>query len=120
MTLLLTLKIAFAEVAGFFVLAPACLTQSWTAPTQESIKPLPDRKLVDQWKWNWLNTWYANTEDGVSGQQALVYDNKGNLIPYASLYPTWTPKCVIAYGWSAWRNGANNLKRPLRNDSWQK
>jgi hypothetical protein len=119
-TLLLTLKIAFAEAAGFIVLAPACVLQAWTAPNQPSIKPSLERPTVDRWSWNWLNAWYSNTEDGVSGQQALVWDANGKLVPYASLYPSWTPKCVIAYGWSAWRNGANNLKRPLRNDTWTK
>lgn len=113
--------IALAEVLGFFLLLPACIANAWTEPTYPSIKPLvlagygnTIRTHVDEWKWKWLNKWYANIEDGVSGQRAWIYDDKGRLIPYASTYPSWTPKWVIAYGWSAWRNGANNIKRPLR------
>jgi len=109
--------IALAEILGFILLLPACLFHAWTDATYPSSKPLPahQRILVDQWRWQWLNKWYANIEDGVSGQQAIVYvDDKGTLGPYASLYPAWTPKWIIAYGWSAWRNGANNIKRPLR------
>lgn len=108
--------VGLAELAGFIVLLPACLCKAWTTPNFLSIKPLAyeQRYYIDKWRWNWLNAWYANTEDGVSGQQAWIYDDKGHLIPYASTYPSWTPKWVIAYGWSAWRNGANNIKRPLR------
>jgi hypothetical protein len=116
--------IAVAEVAGFFVLLPASMLNAWTEPTTVSSKPLrwasppyTKRTYVDQWRWQWLNSWYGNIEDGVSGQQAWVWGsgvNEGKLVPYASLYPSWTPKWVIAYGWSAWRNGANNVKRPLR------
>jgi hypothetical protein len=108
--------IALAEVLGFLFLWIPCLCNAWTEPTNASIKP--GHGPVDQWSWKFLNPWYANTEDGVSGQQALVYDNTGHLVPYASTFPKWTPKWVIAYAWSAWRNGANNLKRPLRKDSW--
>ena len=109
--------IVLAEILGFFLLLPACICHAWTEPTAISSKP--GHGPVDEWSWNWLNKWYANVEDGVSGQQALVYDNAGHLIPYASTYPSWTPKWAIAYGWSAWRNGANNIKRPLRTDTWQ-
>lgn len=126
-SILLSVKMAFAVASGFFVLAPACLLNAWTDSTYPSIKPMPiagvpasaniDRKKVDEWKWQWLNTWYANSEDGVSGQQAYIWDANGNLVPYASTFPKWTPKWVVAYTWSAWRNNANNLKRPLRNDS---
>lgn len=107
-----------AEALGFIVLLPACLTQAWTEPTYESIKPVPGVRVhVDQWKWEWLNHWYANSEDGVSGQYAIVYvDDKGTLGRYSSTFPSWTPKWAIAYAWSAWRNGANNIKRPLRTD----
>jgi hypothetical protein len=119
------IKIGAAEALGFVVLLPACIVGGWTAATEQSSKPWPYgtesvgpyRPLVDQWRWKWLNPWYSNVEDGVSGQQAWVWDTRGNvvsLIPYASLYYAWVPKWVIAYAWSAWRNGANNIKRPFR------
>lgn len=109
------LTIAFAELAGFVVLLPACLLRAWTPATIPSTKPLPGRQLVDTWRWRWLRPWYANVEDGVSGQQARVWNAGGTaLVPYASTFPAWVPQWAIAYGWSAWRNGANNAKRPLR------
>jgi hypothetical protein len=108
--------IALAEAFGFLFLWIPCALNAWTAPVYPSVKP--GHVAVDQWKWNWLNNWYANTEDGVSGQQAVVWDSAGHLVPYASTYPSGTPKWVVAYGWSAWRNGANNIKRPLRGDTW--
>lgn len=113
-------RIVVAEVLGFIVLLPACILHAWTAPTYPSIKPLPGRATVDQWTWSWLNAWYSNVEDGVSAQQALLYlwvTDKYEYVPYASTYPSWVPKWVIAYAWSAWRNGANNIKRPLRTDN---
>ena len=109
--------IALAEILGFILLLPACLCHAWTAPVYYSIKPAPaeQRMYVDRWSWGWLNKWYGNIEDGVSGQQAIIYvDDKGTLGYYASTFPSWTPKWFIAYAWSAWRNGANNIKRPLR------
>lgn len=112
--------IALAEIFGWLFLWIPCLLGAWTEPTYPSIKPIPGRTHVDQWKWQWLNKWYANTEDGVSGQEAVVYDDAGHLIYYASTYPSWAPKWAIAYGWSAWRNGANNIKRPLRTDGLTK
>ena len=123
--MLSSLKIAVAEAAGFVVLLPACLLGAYEGPLVPSVKltiidtysGTVTRPMVDTWKWSWLNAWYANVEDGVSGQQAWVWDATGHQVPYSSLYPSWTPKWVIAYGWSAWRNGANNVKRPLRDSS---
>lgn len=114
-------KIAFAELLGFIVLLPACLLRAWTDPDYPSIKPLPysRRYSVDEWSWNWLNYWYGNSEDGVSGGDALVWGsgaNAGKLVWYYSTLPRWVPLWARAYAWSAWRNGANNLKRPLRTD----
>jgi hypothetical protein len=112
---MIQIKIAFAVAAGFFVLLPACLLHAWTG-LYPSIKPLPNRTYVDVWRWQWLNYWYANSEDGVSGQQALVWTDANTLVWYPDTFPHWTPKWWIAYCWSAWRNNANNLKRPLRSD----
>lgn len=109
--------IIVAEAAGFLFLWVPCLLGAFTAPIYQSSKA--GHGPVDRWSWGWLNAWYSNIEDGVSGQQAIVYvDGAGHLGTYASTFPKWTPKWVIAYAWSAWRNGANNLKRPLRSDKW--
>jgi hypothetical protein len=114
--------IALAEILGFLILPIPCIFHLWTEPNTVSSKTIvatnkaPARIYVDEWKWKWLNKWYGNSEDGVSGQQAIVWDDAGHLVPYTSLYPSWVPKSAIAYGWSAWRNGANNIKRPLRTD----
>lgn len=122
------LKTVTAVALGFPALLLPCLFHLWTAPTYPSIKPWPAgtpnagpyRPLVDEWRWNWLNYWYANSEDGVSGQQAWVWSADGKLVPYASTFPAWVPEWAVAYCWSAWRNNANNLKRPLRADSLNK
>lgn len=117
-------KVGFAEALGFLLLLPACLLRAWTPPCFPSIKPLDHstypsitgrRVNVDRWHWGFLNAWYDNVEDGVSGAQAYVWNKGGTeYVPYSSTFPSWVPKWAIAYAWSAWRNGANNLKRPLR------
>lgn len=117
-------KIVLAVALGL-LLIPFCFRRAWTAPAYPSTKPWPSgtpnlgphRPLVDQWSWSLLNAWYANVEDGVSGQQAWVWEN-GVLVTYASTFPSWMPDWAIAIAWSVWRNNANNLKRPLRNDTW--
>lgn len=123
--ILQAIKEGFAEALGFVILLPLCIFHLWTEPVYDSIKPetikegdhLFYRDRVDQWRWNWVNRWYANTEDGVSGQYAIVYiDSRGNLGLYPDLFPRWTPRWLVAYCWSAWRNGANNVKRPYRTD----
>src|SRR6185312_5788558 len=101
------LKIIFAIAIGFAVLLPACLMKAWTDATYPSIKPAlypgqpPSRITVDLWRWKWLNYWYSNTEDGVSGQYAWIWVMDGpdhySLVPYASQFPRWVPKCAIAY-----------------------
>lgn len=125
---LISAKIAFAVFAQVFVVTPACIAHAWTEPTYSSIKPYPDvdpgkvgkisRPLVDEWKWNWLNTWYANPEDGVSGQQAYIWDANGHMVPYASGF-RFKAKWWVALCWNA-RNNANNIKRPYRDDSLNK
>ena len=115
------MKIVMAVALQFLFIWIACVCQLWGPPTFPSIKPYPDgtqtgvhRPLVDEWRWHWLNAWYGNSEDGVSGQQAWVWDS-GKLVPYTSWFPAWAPKWWIALCWN-WRNNANNLKRPLRDD----
>lgn len=117
-------KIALAVLLGV-LLIPFCYRRAWTGATYPSTKPWPSgtpkvgpyRPFVEQWSWAPLNAWYANVEDGVSGQNAWVWEN-GVLVPYASTFAPGTPDWIIAIAWSVWRNNANNLKRPLRNDTW--
>ena len=119
------LKIIAAVALGFIVLLPACLFKAWGDPTFPSIKPWPSgtenvgpyRPKVDEWSIPLLNKWYGNSEDGVSGERAWVWDSTNKLVPYYSTFPAWVPQWAKAYAWSAWRNNANNLKRPLRGDS---
>lgn len=114
------LLMLFATIVGWLLLIPFCLLQFWEYEPQGSIK---DERTIDVWKWVWLNKVYGNPEDGVSGQQAIVYTT-GVAGPYmplpdwltrftdipirrflAWIYPAWR-----AYLWSAWRNSADNLK----------
>lgn len=128
------LKIALAVALGLLTLWLPALLHAWTGPTFFSIKPCPDgskfgnfgappcasgptRQFVDEWQWKFLNKWYGNSEDGVSGQYAYLWDAKGNLVSYYSTFASWVPIWIRAYAWSAWRNSANNLKRPYRGDS---
>lgn len=121
----MTGKIVLAVALGFLVLLPFCVLRAWAGPTFPSIKPWPagaegvgpHRPYVDEWKWEPLNKWYGNSEDGVSGEHAWIWDASNHLVPYYSTFPAGVPQCCKAYAWSAWRNSANNLRRPLRGDS---
>jgi hypothetical protein len=114
--------IALAQILGYFILLPACLAHAWTGPEYLSIKTLPgQRYFVDEWRWQWLNHWYANSEDGVSGRRAYIHRADGLYVNYYWQFPAWMQdsylgQAAIAWAWSAWRNGANNIKRPLRTD----
>lgn len=89
-------------VAGWILLIPACLLRAWEKSPTPSIN---DGRQIDRWRWRWL-AWADNPEDGVSGQQALVWVNamaRGPFMPGA--YPPWR-----AWVWSAWRNSTDQLK----------
>lgn len=112
--------IGVAEVCGI-ALIPFCVFKAWTKPPVfPSVKPYPSgskdgpyRPSVDEWRWSFLNKWYGNSEDGVSGQQAWIWEN-GQLVTYVSTFPSWLRwQWLIATAWSVWRNGANNIKRPV-------
>lgn len=92
-------------VAGLLVLAPACYLHAWTAPDTLSIKPVPLGRKVDRWRWDWLNAVWGNPEDGVSGQQALIWIH-GKQSPFMpGAKPGWR-----AYVWSALRNPSDRMK----------
>lgn len=98
-------------VAGWFLLIPFCLTQAWetTYPVDDRAdkvsKSIKDGRTIDRWSAP-LNYVYGNPEDGVSGQQARVWDPYGTLQPYMPGVPDWWR----AYCWSALRNSCDNLK----------
>jgi hypothetical protein len=107
-----TPKIVTAVTVGFVVLFFAAIFRAYEGPIRKSIKP--GHGNVDYWKWNFLNYWYANTEDGC-GLNAVL----GTEGPYyRDTFPKGTPDWVIVYCWSAWRNSANNVKRWYRFDTW--
>lgn len=105
-----------ATVAGLVILLPACVFKRWTmfqclgADDRDwhfiyalSIK---DKRQIDHWNSILLNLVYGNPEDGVSGQQALVWTSDGKQVPYMPGAPAWWR----AYCWSALRNSCDNLK----------
>lgn len=93
-----------AMVLGWVFLIPFCLLQAWKSSAQLSIKG--DGRKIDEWKWSLLNYVYGNPEDGVSGQQAVVFVN-GQPTHYYSL---GTSVAWCAYRWSALRNSCDALK----------
>lgn len=86
---------------GLLVLIPFCLAQRWHMEGH-SIK---DGRPIDRWNSELLNFIYGNPEDGVSGQQALIWegDELVHYLPDAG--PSWR-----AYKWSALRNSCGGLK----------
>jgi hypothetical protein len=91
-------------ILGWFLLLPFCLTHAWFRGTIALVS-IKDKRPIDAWKWNLLNYVYANPEDGVSGQCAIIYNN-GLPGPYMPNAPAWWR----AYCWSAWRNSCDSLK----------
>lgn len=110
-------------VIGWVLLLPFCLLNAWSLDGI-SIKPLDDqqiaalkrantwiplsrgRRMITRWSWDWLNAIYGNPEDGVSGQEALLWDGD-KLVVFMEREPrAWWR----AYKWSALRNSTNNLK----------
>jgi hypothetical protein len=93
------------DAAGLVVLAPACYLHAWTEPDTLSINSAPLGRKVDRWRWGWLNAVWGNPEDGVSGQQALIWVH-GRQRPYLpGVKPAWR-----AYRWSALRNSSDRMK----------
>jgi hypothetical protein len=90
-----------AAIAGWLLLIPFCLAQEWAAGP----KSIKDGRLIDAWTWGPLGWVYDNPEDGVSGQQAIVFTT-GAAGPY--MPNAWAP--WRAYCWSALRNSCDGLK----------
>lgn len=95
-----------ATVLGWFLLIPFCLLQAWSTQWGGlKFVSIKDKRSIDRWAWPALNYVYGNPEDGVSGQQAVIW--KDNL-PFPYMPHAWAP--WRAYLWSGWRNSADNLK----------
>lgn len=103
-------------VLGWLILLPFCVAQAWESnhdsgltywgtPLHFGVHSIKDQRPIDQWSWALLNAIYGNPEDGVSGQQALVWTPTGQ-VPYMPNAPAWWR----AYCWSAFRNSCDNLK----------
>lgn len=119
--LVVQLIMALFMVLGWLLLVPFCLAHAWSgiAPSTK------DKRVIDCWLWRPLNYVYGNPEDGVSGQQAVVWNSGGTAqVPYIPL-PTlalpagydrrarifvWLFDAWRAYCWSAWRNSCGGLK----------
>lgn len=85
---------------GWVVVGAACVFKAWKFPYANSIKPLPDRKLVDGFSWS-INALWGNPEDGVSGVDAYGPSWIGSYNPYGT---RWR-----AFVWSGLRNWANGF-----------
>lgn len=94
-----------ATVAGWFILLPVCIDKRWGLQRFPD-KSLKDGRPIDIFNSALLGFVYNNPEDGVSGQQARVWDQYGTLQPYMPGVPDWWR----AYCWSALRNSCDNLK----------
>ena len=106
-----TILTGLAMAVGYILLIPFCLAQSWET-CESTYNPFGrEPRPVDRWKWTPLNSVYGNPEDGVSGQQALVWNSTGTArVLYQSPFTQWAP--WKAYCWSAWRNSTDQLKYP--------
>lgn len=105
-------------VIGWLLLIPFCLARAWIVGANSRFR------LVDKWRWEPLNWIYSNFEDGVSGQQALVWNAAGTeKVPYMPTpdppFEAWNRGARLyvrlwdawrAYCWSAWRNSCDGLK----------
>jgi hypothetical protein len=58
-----------AMAIGWALLIPFCIAQAWA---QDAIS-IKDGRIVDTWDLSLIQAIYGNREDGVSGQQAIVF-----------------------------------------------
>jgi hypothetical protein len=94
-----------SDILSVIPIAVACLCCAWTTPAYQTLKSIPEvhRTAIDRWRYlpNWL---WGNPEDGVSGQQAYIW-NSGKLVPYMpDADPRWRAFC-----WNM-RNRSSGLK----------
>jgi hypothetical protein len=106
-----TPKIVLAVAVGFVLVPIAAACGAYGEPVHPSIKP--GKVPVDYWTWQWMNWWYANTEDG-NGLVATLNDGSH----YRDSFAKWVPDWIVVAFWSGFRNSANNAKRPYRTDTW--
>lgn len=109
-----------AMLIGLVLLIPMCLFHLWTKPKYPSNNPT--KGLHDLWILP-INFVSGNPEEGVSGKQALIWDdsNPPKQVPYMPGNPnwgkvrTWLYDAWRAYCWSALRNSTDNLKYVFAN-----
>lgn len=82
---------------GLLLVGLASLFKAWTFPYAKSIKPLPNRQLIDGWTLP-INLIFGNPEDGVSGVDAYGPSWTGSYNPTGSRWG--------AFVWSGLRNWA--------------
>lgn len=100
------MKTVLWYIAGIFLLPLLCLFKLWerSISTVNPFGRLP--RVIDSWKWGWVQNVYGNFEDGVSGEKALVWVN-GVRVPYMpNARASWRALC-----WN-FRNPVHNLKHP--------
>jgi hypothetical protein len=100
-----------AMFVGWFALIPFCLAHEWETSPTPSIK---DGRTIDRWTWSVVGYFADNPEDGVSGQQAIVYTTglAGPYMPATITNPIdrWLYDAWRAWCWSAGRNSCDSLK----------
>jgi hypothetical protein len=100
-----------AALLGVIPIAVACYFRAYGfhGATSNKVWPAPyqhfNGRPIDTWCWDWMNAWWGNPEDGVSGTQALVWKDASTLVYYNPTNSRWK-----AFVWSAWRNSADALK----------
>lgn len=96
---------------GWVLLAIPCYLHLWGNHGKVSNKVWPEPwahlngRAIDSWDWEWLNKWFGNPEDGVSGYTALIWGKNGELVIYNPTGSRWK-----AFVWSGWRNSVDALK----------
>jgi hypothetical protein len=93
-------------VGAVLVLPLACWLKAWTrtGPYYGTMFSIKNLRVISRWSWGPLNYVYGNPEDGVSGEQALVWNKEGTQqVVYNPRGTAWK-----AYCWNL-RNSANQL-----------
>lgn len=100
------MKIVLWYIAGIFLLPPLCLFQMWerSISTVNPFGRLP--RVIDSWKWEWVQAVYGNYEDSVSGKYALIWVNGVRVLYMPNAWAPWRALC-----WN-FRNPVHNLKHP--------
>jgi hypothetical protein len=108
----MTAKAVFWYLAGIAVLPVVCGLRLWkpNVSTDNPFGRVP--RLIDRWKWQWVQNVYGNFEDGVSGTYALIWgggSQAGTRVLYMpGANPSWRALC-----WN-FRNPIHNISHPVK------